>query len=221
LQQNELANRPILFNMTELDKLLTSDIFKTALISSSVIAAMISTFSTFLFNFFLTNHFKNKDYKLKFNEIILNKRISTYEHVIKIVEELFKVVSPSDNSGTLTLGIFHNIETLNNYKSELNKSEILKFWLNKDIASKLSEFNLDLHNIISQVEKENHNQNLLKSIAESRFQELRQKRDEMISILYTDFSCLHDIDSFIKSKNNKFDYSNESFKRYIEYSPNK
>jgi thioester reductase-like protein len=221
LQQNELANRPILFNMTELDKLLTSDIFKTALISSSVIAAMISTFLTFLFNFFLTNHFKNKDYKLKFNEIILNKRISTYEHVIKIVEELFKVVSPSDNSGTLTLGIFHNIETLNNYKSELNKSEILKFWLNKDIASKLSEFNLDLHNIISQVEKENHNQNLLKSIAESRFQELRQKRDEMISILYTDFSCLHDIDSFIKSKNNKFDYSNESFKRYIEYSPNK
>lgn len=212
---------PILFTMTELDKLLASDIFKTALISSSVIAAMISTFLTFLFNFFLTNHFKNKDYKLKFNEIVLNKRISTYEHVIRVVEELFKVVSPTDNSGTLTLGIFYNIQALNDYKAELNKSEILKFWLNKDIASKLSEFNLDLHNIISQVQKESHNQTLLKSIAESRFQELRQKRDEMISILYTDFSCLHDIDSFIKSKNDKFDYSNESFKRYIEYSPNK
>lgn len=207
--------------MDKLNELLTSETFKTALISSSVIAALISSFITFGFNFFLTNHFKNKDYKLKFNEMILDKRIKTYETLINVIEELFAVVSPTDDLSKSTLGIFINIETLSKYHIKLYNSVMSKFWLSKDISAKLSELNLNLHNIICQVEKETeeNKDDMLKSIAELRFQEFRQYRDDMIQVLYNDFSQLHEIESFIKSKGEKFDYLNPSFIKYIEYSP--
>lgn len=191
------------------------------IISATVFAAIISSIINFIANLLIAHFSKKREYKNKFYELVLNKRISAYESLISVINQLYAVNYTVRENDNMTLSIHSDLDSLIEFKNELDNNKNIKFWISMNTSMCTQELGIYLHNTITVIQKtdEHLRDKVLKEIAEQDFQKIRELRDKINSSLSKDFANLYDIDSFLKKYNKKFDYSNKAFEKYIEYSP--
>lgn len=206
--------------MNDMLNIFKSADFLKAVLSASVIAAIISSALNSLFGFISTRYFKKEDYKNKFYELIINKRLQVYENLLSTVNKLY-MLSPSDTDGKIMIHIFYNENLLNNFKAELEDNKNVKLWIGESTGKYVQDLSIYLYNKTAELSKTNEHDkdSKLENIGYNDFQKVRDIRDNIINSMATELRELHNIDSFFKSKEGLFDYSNKNFERYIEYSP--
>ncbi|MDB5013066.1 MAG: hypothetical protein JWQ25_1268 [Daejeonella sp.] len=164
-----------------------------AIFSSSLLSAALTS----LVNYRLTSvNYKNEYYKK-----LLDKRLIAYEE-LHIFLGQFRVHIHDANDNTLVPYIFVNgLKNLEEVSVGLLLPIKHSIWLSSALSYKLNQLSALLNKIEQQARNSpNPNESLIK-IANEGFLQLKEKRNEIESIMKEDLKTLHNIDSFFINNN--------------------
>lgn len=166
----------------------------TTILSSAVIAAIVSSIATYIINI-LTHKRKYKD---DYYKMVISKRMDAYSKVEVVILSLKKlVVDESDNC--LYNVIFNNShEDFFAFQAQLYEIAANSVWLSKDMYNALSELNLLFTQIDSQVLDDGSNLLILGKQNRKKIADIRIRIED---IFRKDILSLHEIEDFLKDKN--------------------
>lgn len=164
------------------------------ILSSAVIAAIVSSIASYIINI-LTHKRKYKD---DYYKMVIAKRMDAYSKVEVVILSLKKlVVDESDNC--LYNVIFNNShEDFFAFQVQLYEIAANSVWLSKDMYNALSELNLLFTQIDSQVLDDGSNLLILGKQNRKKIADIRIRIED---IFRKDILSLHEIEDFLKDKN--------------------
>ncbi len=166
----------------------------TIIISSSVIATILSIF----FNFVL----QNLNYKREYYKKIIDKRIEAQDYIINIIDEL-KVMVHLDNGEICNIIFFSGEMRYSNFIVTLALTTNQSFWLSDELNDVLLELNIFLQEEITyKIDKyyDSEKDNQLILLGTKNCDKIRDYRIKIEEQLLKNFSNMEQINTFLKSK---------------------
>jgi hypothetical protein len=162
----------------------------TIILTSSLLSSVLTAWVNWLLQ---KNNYKNDFYKK-----LLDKRISAYEEIEKLLV-LLKTLVHIEKDKLCPQFCHFGKEYFDNFVISLAATSLNSFWLSNEMSHKITEFNIFLLQEIDYNIDENKNEDeeliRLGIINRERIKELRL---EIEKIMYQDLKKLHDIKAFTK-----------------------
>lgn len=164
------------------------------ILSSAVIAAIVSSIASYIINI-LTHKRKYKD---DYYKMVIAKRMDAYSKVEVIILSLKKLVR-DESDDCLYNVIFNNSqEEFFAFQTQLYEIAANSVWFSKDMYNALSELNLLFTQIDSQVLDDGSNLLILGKQNRKKIADIRIRLED---IFRRDILSLHKIEEFLKNKN--------------------
>lgn len=163
----------------------------TVIISSSVVATLLST----LLTWFINHRIKKQEFKNEYYKILIKKRVSTYELLEKQISILKFTIMDEDQLSyhdVFSQGLNYFISSTNYVKLATENS----LWLNEKTSVKLSKLSHFLNRILFR----NPSESELREIGKKEYRNLAILRDELENLTRNDLLRLYDFKQISNKK---------------------
>lgn len=159
----------------------------TIILSSAVISAIISGFTTYIL--------EKRKFSQEYWKITIDKRLETYEEIEKVLiyfQTTHVVVDKPCHLAFLDLDAFNNLQT------ELGKLSWKRNWISSELYKKIIELNRLLYGF-DELDKNKQTENI-SNFGIKNYSEIADIRDEMIKIMAEDYLNMPKVAKFFKGK---------------------
>lgn len=159
----------------------------TIILSSAVVSAVISGFTTFLI--------EKRKYSQEYWKITINKRLETYEEIEKVLTYFQTTHIVGNRPCHLA---FLNSDTFDSVQTELGIVSWKRNWISSELYKKVIELNRLLYEFeFSYLNKENDSFCIF---GIEKYTKIAEIRDEMLKIMAQDYLDMPKVKSFFKNK---------------------
>lgn len=159
----------------------------TIILSSAVISAIISGFTTYIL--------EKRKFSQEYWKITIDKRLETYEEIEKVLIYFQTTHVVDDKPCHLA---FLDLDAFNNLQTELGKLSWKRNWISSELYKKIIELNRLLYGF-DESDKNKQTKNI-SNFGIKNYSEIADIRDEMIKIMAEDYLNMPKVAKFFKGK---------------------